>query len=366
MSDNQVAASSAVWECLSPEDNPLFVPKTKAPQRPLCLKHTWIPYSDTPLSCNVPSTRESRGLLSVMACKNVQANCKMLKTFGVVVANHPTVEKLDACRQSGPRPNASYAFLQTSPPASKFDLYTTESSRTLVMTAESYLALLEFFSVSWPAVEQKIKEAMASIDSNNLVAEIFPGVMLSGDGRFVVSSVVLEKFTTFSLLLDVYANSRERRGREITATLRYTDQTLHHELHRDSKYTLPIRAVAGHAKYFVFFQNVLSQDNVAVSDSQPAVPTPPPAQPVITISLPPVQPHGYHTAEGLAQSERPKKSPPHAAAIASSQDSPSPPSIRRIDSSPRGNHKRSSSPSSSHSYKKNKLSSGRDKRGLFH
>lgn len=370
------AATTAVWECLSPEDNPLFTPSSTASQRPVCLKHTWIPYSDTPMSCNVSSTRESRGLLSVLACKGVQANCKMLKTFDVVVANHPAVEKLDACRQSGPRPDASYAFLQTSLPGLKFDTYPAASPRTLVLTAESYLALLEFFSVSWPAVELKIRDAMASIDSNSLVAEIVPGVMLSGDGRFVVSSVVLETFTTFSLLLDVFANSRERRGREITATLRYTDKTLHHELHRDGRYTLPIRAVVGHAKNHVFFMNVLAQDNVAVDDHASAT-TPPAAaaaaaQPVISFALPTHQPHGYQTAEFLSGSkttERPKKSPPPLSHSGASQHSPSPPSLRRIDStSPRAAHKRSpSSSSSSHGYKKTKLSSsGRDKRSLFH
>ena len=266
----KVPAAGPVWEYLPADENPLFRANKKLQQvrgRPLRLKHTWIPFKDTPLSCSVNSTSSSRGLLAILACKEVQANCKLLQTFAITVAGHRQVEKLEGCRKSAFCKSSGFAFLQSCPPNSKFDPFSTSEpqGQTLVLTADSYLALLSFFSESWPLVEEKVRQTMASIDSNSMVDQISPGVMLSGDGHFVVSSVALEEFGTFSLFLDISANSRCKRGSEISASLRYTDESFHSELHRDERgvcrYGLPVGALAGHAKNLYFFQNVLLADS---------------------------------------------------------------------------------------------------------
>ena len=270
-SSSSDGSSRPVWDQLPIHENPLFRVNHKLAlplsEGPVHLKHTWIPYKDTPLSSSVSSTRDSRGLLAVLACKKVQEECKLLRTFAVCVAGNCHVQKLESSGRGGPRKHGGFAFLQSSLANSKFETFglAEPKGHTLIVTTESYLALLAFFSNCWPAVTEKVKETMDRVDSGTMVAEIFPGVMLSGDGRFVISSVVLEEFDTFSLLLDVSANSRCPRGREISASLRYTDESLHHESQRDSrgmcKFVLPLRAVIAQSKNFRFFENVLLGDS---------------------------------------------------------------------------------------------------------
>ena len=270
------------WETLSMEENPLFRANANRPGRltssGLKIKRTWIPYPDTPVLVGTDATLTNRGLNAVRACKNVSIGAKILKMFDIAVAGHLVVERLDACRQSRHHlVQTSFVFLQTSGIGQQFTSQNVAESRGqgLVVTFSSYLTLLGFVDACWEKIQSQIRDMMSAIDSGNMVAEIIPGIMLSGNCKFVISSIVLEEFEGFSLFVDVTADSLSPRGSEISVALRYSDPTLHHDQQRDchgvSKFSIPVQALKVHARHVNFLENIAHMPQENTNSTSPPV-----------------------------------------------------------------------------------------------
>ena len=270
------------WETLSMEENPLFRANANRPRRltssGLKIKRTWIPYPDTPVLVGTDATLTNRGLNAVRACKNVSIGAKILKMFDIAVAGHHVVERLDACRQSRHHlVQTSFVFLQTSGIGQQFTSQNVAESRGqgLVVTFSSYLTLLGFVDACWEKIQSQIRDMMSAIDSGNMVAEIIPGIMLSGNCKFVISSIVLEEFEGFSLFVDVTADSLSPRGSEISVALRYSDPTLHHDQQRDchgvSKFSIPVQALKVHARHVNFLENIAHMPQENTNSTSPPV-----------------------------------------------------------------------------------------------
>jgi hypothetical protein len=248
---------STLWEVLPISENPLFASgddEDEIPRRSLemTLKQTWIPFWDSPMMFSVEASYRNRGLLATMGVKNVHQNSKILEESKIVIAKHPTVEKLDLCRKTGPATDACYVFLQVSLLNCQFQMhnFAEEKGLAMVVTMESYLSVLEIIELYWERIEAKVKAQMDEIDRGSLVAEVFPNFLSSGHGIFVISSIVVEDFANFQLLLDISANSRSPRGQEITLSLRYTDAGC------GAKFQIPLRALKVHSKNHKFLVNV--------------------------------------------------------------------------------------------------------------
>jgi hypothetical protein len=141
-----------------------------------------------------------------------------LKDAGIFISSDETVAKLEAARPASH--HRAYAFLQVTTRGHGFQPFDNASpSKSIVLTGESYLALLSFFKTQYDRVCSKLRDDMRAMSSCGV--RISENLMFFGSGvsRF---QQVLENFGDFGLCVIV---SLERGaasgGDEIVTVLKY-------------------------------------------------------------------------------------------------------------------------------------------------